>query len=743
MPEPDLDVTLTSRHQPALAAGTYTLAATQTVAGPNSNNPAPTALAAKEQQLHITAPRFALGPNEVLACHPPPGMAADFSLTLPHLAAADPLLPWSRTVLGAETPWLVLLTVTDAEVRLGKDAVCTARTAADLVTAQPGILLPRFASEKPSATDRTPLLTADVAYPSLKGLLPAKEELGWLAHARTVTEAKQRQPGWEPGRCSVLVGNRMPTAAGRYTVLLLSLEGFETFDFLGGPTAVAPTTTAVRMVVLHSWSFTHAPSDEPAPAAGFHALAQSLAASSTRENLLRLPSSELGHSVADEHVRRRFEAGYVPVAQRLPTGEVLPAWYRGPFTPHPVPPLPGGQHYPDADSHLIFLREQGMFDLSYACAFSLGKLMALADPTWLRGLERVRAHGLAALHRLLRGIPAPEPGCDSPPEPEEVTAGVREQFSKLVGTGGLAQRITEGLNKKAPPPHRMGPRQTSAPGPGPGAAQVVAALTGTGQGNDEADRMAVRLRPLLAEIVVTEAAQMAAGAGDTAAQLARLPLDHLVPHEAMLPQHGARFFHIDPQWWAVFRRGTLDTGAATAMDVHLDALLAQELDESAPAAGMLLRSPLVTAWPELVVEATPPGGGTPVRVPVFHPQPDVLLVLFASSPGRVTVREPARGLSLGIDSPRDSGTIVLRAPAAGPKQLGQSLDAPYATKVWECRREAGTGVLHIHHSSRPCLTQLLQKALKDHGYTQQLTPASFALQLINGAGQLVFTPSSL
>ncbi|MFH8565710.1 hypothetical protein [Streptomyces sp. NPDC017988] len=758
MSEPNLQVTFVSRQEPALTAGVYTLAARQEVAGPGNTHPAKQVLDAPAQKIEVAAPRFALAPQEVLAVHPPPGVTADFSLTLPHLAAVDPLLPWARAVLGKERPWLALLTVTDAEVRLDQGQVCTARTAADLVaTAPPDTLFPDFGQAKPAADDRSPLLTVDVTYPTLTTLLPARDELRWLAHVREVEAKKdQRQAGWEPGRCAVVVGNRLPTASGRYTALLVSLEGFADYTFLGGNKPVDGKVTAVRMTALHSWSFTHAPGADAKAAGAFRALADALVEAGRDESLLRLPRTGLGGDDADRHVRGRLERGYAPAAHRMHTGELLPAWYRGPFSPCPVPALPRDRLYPDAESYLIFLPDQGMFDVSYADAYTLGQLLALADPAWLRAVEVLRGRGAELLHQALRTPPqlpgVPEVQADTLAGEEAVA---RLRFGKLVGSGNLAQRITEGLKTKkspaAPEPDPVGPADG---GTRTDAAAVVAALYDDGDDEEpggpaasSAAGVARRLRTRLQAVAAQQVAVLSRVGEPVARRLAGLPLEHLVPHEAILPSPSVRFFHVDAQWLDVLDFGSGSVTPVTALDAYLDGLLHQalaaEADEDVPVAGMLLRSTLVSQWPELIVEMSMVKGGPARRVDVFRPQADVLLALFPAIPHEVRVREPARGLSLGIDSAdknKGNGTVQLRAPSGA--DIGKSLKTS-ATGVLGCLREpAHAGVLHIHRATGGCLTTLLAKALEAKGYKEALTPAGLALQLVNSAGLLTFTPAA-
>ncbi|MFI2030516.1 hypothetical protein [Streptomyces buecherae] len=730
-----LTVTLVSRHTPALTAGTYALTARQELS--DSGGWKQTLAAKRTVRVEVAAPRFSLAPDDVAAVHPPPGANGDFSLVVPHLATADPLLPWSRNVAGGDTPWTVLLLVRDDEVRLDSGHVCTARTAGSLVGTPPaGVLFPNLGGTL-TKTDTSACQTADLRWPALRALLPSRQELPWLAHVREVDRRDVREGGWEPGRYGVLVGNRLPGAAGRYTALLVSLEGHTGYEFLGGSQKVPDDTALVRMAVLWSWSFTHTPGGGPRAGAGFHALAERLArATYEAGHLLRLPGAG-----TDGCVHERLEAGYVPVAHLLPTGERAPAWYRGPLTPAPPAALPA-RAYRHADSALVFLAEQGVWDVSYACAYTLGKMLALADPSRLQALQEYRAQGHALLHAALRG-PWPDVATD---ENSDSRGAARQQFLTLLSRHDLTERITRGLAKPrqeatdAAADASPGIGDPGGPG-GVGPADVTAALAGRADAGPATD-IAAEVRASLADLAARSARRPVWTAAPY--RLESLPLDHLVPHEWMLPEHTARFFHIDAQWLAMLDAGARRVGTVTGLDDCLDALLAEALraedEDDGPVVGMLLRSPLVSAWPDLIVDITTASDDWLPPVIVARPQPDVLLALFHQTPVQVIVREAPHGLTLGIDSAEDGGTVFLRAPHdTGDTKQGQPLPGGKATGLDSCLRDAGTRVLHVHRKQGACLTRWLTDALAPH-VTHTLTPASLALQLVNGAGRLVFVP---
>ena len=84
-----------------------------------------------------------------------------------------------------------------------------------------------------------------------------------------------------------------------------------------------------------------------------------------------VPVTPTGH-VSIEHTNRRGDTGNV--------------WYRGPFTPSKITREPAGKPYHVADQARR-IGPDGREDVSYAAAFEVGRLLALSDLQFLRGLR--------------------------------------------------------------------------------------------------------------------------------------------------------------------------------------------------------------------------------------------------------------------------------------------------------------------------------------------------------------------
>ncbi|MFI5909942.1 hypothetical protein [Dactylosporangium sp. NPDC051541] len=366
------DVRLTDAARPALPAGDYRLIAEQRVTLP-APFVSPPAFAA-ERRITVDGPHLGLAPGDVAGVYPPAHAAGDFAATLPHVLLGRASLPWEidPEPPGTGRPWLALLLLDAADLdgaETGDDLTGAGNVTLDAYLHPPdGVIGPRL----PADTERRwrdlygdrECVVVDVPAAAFTTVAPSAAELPWLVHTRD-------------GQAVVLAG-RFPTGApgGRYLAHLVSLEGFT--DRLADRGGLPAGTRAVRLLSLARWSFTVAPGG-----AYFTELVEGLDV-----GVLRLP----GADGADDPVT----GGYVPVDYRTRLGERTVAWYRGPLLPVPMRPAPP-RAYPAAEAALVYDDRFGLFDVSFAVAWQLGRLLALADRAfttallaWVREARRTR-----------------------------------------------------------------------------------------------------------------------------------------------------------------------------------------------------------------------------------------------------------------------------------------------------------------------------------------------------------------
>lgn len=162
-----------------------------------------------------------------------------------------------------------------------------------------------------------------------------------------------------------------------------------------------------------------------------------------------------------------------------------------------------------------------------------------------------------------------------------------------------------------------------------------------------------------------------------------VPFSYLVPDADLLPLESIRFFHLDRAWTDALVQGALSVGTISSADrSQLEAVypyIRAEVDEaertirqprgeellkagSGAITGFLLRSRLVSGWPNLHVRAyasdslpdaelTDVAESHPGRLKVLRLErlaPAVLLVLFDGVPAVVHIEEPRQGIQFGV-----------------------------------------------------------------------------------------------
>jgi hypothetical protein len=136
------------------------------------------------------------------------------------------------------------------------------------------------------------------------------------------------------------------------------------------PSTIILIRPKARLVLLHSWTFTCEGDGT------FRELMQHLNVGMTGqvEADSRLQVTDTGHIAVD-------------VTNRL--GAPERAWYRGPLVPQPLTRDPNGPYH-SADQARRVAADTGAEDVSYACAFEVGRLLAAADARLGQELMRWR-----------------------------------------------------------------------------------------------------------------------------------------------------------------------------------------------------------------------------------------------------------------------------------------------------------------------------------------------------------------
>lgn len=428
-----------------LPAGDYTLAVKQTATGKNIDS-----TFEHRQRMLVTGPHFGLDAGDVRAVYPPAAGTADYREYLAAVVLNRRDLPWMVRVTdagqdgGAVTPWLAVLLLTPEEI-ITRYATAPmpspTPTGAHVVPLSEylnppdGMPAPRFSEAQLAEfaqlypKDFT-LSVIDVDPTAFSAIAPALDEIGYLAHARNVDSDHQETPlgllgaphrfgaagGFsgpaahgsassagdsDDGWVSVVVGNRLAQGSptGVYCAHLISVEGFTGYL---PPAALPSGSPAVRLVSLASWTFNSLPAQ-----GDFAGLMRNLTV-----DMLKLPAQLAAPPLPSpgeppnpqQLVASALASGYTPHSYQTRLGETTAGWYRGPCLPLPMK-RNEQEPYRAAEAALLYDDRTGMFDVSYAVAWQLGRLLLLANRElvtsllgWLRANHKMSQLLLERLH---------------------------------------------------------------------------------------------------------------------------------------------------------------------------------------------------------------------------------------------------------------------------------------------------------------------------------------------------------
>ncbi|MFI9362709.1 hypothetical protein ACIG5E_16900 [Kitasatospora sp. NPDC053057] len=729
---PDLNVTFYDHLQPKATAGVYTVSMKHrlTVNGdPVETDGA--RLPEVADRYEIRAAQFVLDPAWVHASYPPADAAGLYTHVLPHITLNRAILPWERELQGrgvvARAAWLALLVFAEGEVLDDPDAegAFSQRTVRELLQPGPGLLGPRLSGELDESVE---CRTIDVPAAVFTAVVPREDELLQLAHVRDVRTAPQRRDNGEiltEGDYAVLAANRFPRAEGRYAVHLVSLEGW-----IGRLESLPGGTQHVRLCTLWSWSFTNDPDGSLNPAKLLANLVEP-AAEDREELALRLRPAATGQAASpeEEYARERLHHGYTAVPYRTLSGEHTYAWYRGPLTPLTAPTVPwtddeaeadSAGPYTTADHALIYDREHGLFDVSYAAAWTLGRTIALADPDYSAEVIEARRE-MANRAATLSALSADRRRALHDPDALPASTALRE-----LADAGFGRGLVRALKAPLAPE----PRRSRAARPTRREAPALLADARTRQS----------LSSVAAARTPTAAAWL-----ERLGLLRGVPFNHLVPDPRMLPPESLRLFRVDPGWIKALVAGASDVGAHTSIDRDLDevlrARLTRTLGTGEPVAGLLMNSELVRAWPVFDILATTGTDQTPVNeLRRDHLAPDVLLVLWDEVPDRIAIREPGQGIHFGINDQHRINLRHLDGDTIG-ERTGDQFPATGAPDIFAAHLRdplvpgrAEADVLDLR-SLLPALKSALALAADP-------TPAQFALELVNAPLEQLLLPAN-
>lgn len=418
-PSQDAKIEFLEFHQPALESGEYKVELEQRLDSGKTGKCTFT----KDLTFAVTGERFGpLAPKDIAAVFPPADGVVNQSHLLPHIAFRRSTLPWERFPgeKDENLSWLALLLFRESdfleeENRADKPKV-TILKLRDLLNAPASApLFPKTLELEVGQQENDEVTVLDVKKKTLAPLLPTHEELALLAHAHQ-RKAKCGAPEGDPE--ATVFCKRLPDPNGANTVYLVSLERRYrdgNFDFQG-----ATDDGWIRLVVLTSWSFHCVDQGK-----GFADLLRKI---DHKTGELRAPE---GTVPAESAAAPYLEQGYVALPHRMRRGSKSVSFYRGPLVPGENADSLGSLLPAEcADQLLRYDPAISMFDVSYAAAWELGRLLTLANTRvalQLANANRQSAQqAAAARQRAARRLPLRRRKAGESPEPDAVTTWLKD-----------------------------------------------------------------------------------------------------------------------------------------------------------------------------------------------------------------------------------------------------------------------------------------------------------------------------
>jgi hypothetical protein len=750
------DIQFYDNYIPVIKGGNYFITTQQTLKT-GSNTTINGDSLGSVQEFIVSAPQFSIDTSQVINMYPPAGSTGLYGEVLPHIVLKDPVLAWERAMAGTATPWLALMVFDESELNGGDSNTKSIQATVDefLKIATP-VLAPK-PNKEDDVDSSTSCRYINIPIEVFRAVVPHLDELPYLSHIRKVNTGGKPILGIsEHGLYSVIASNRFvskPDAGQakpvKNIVHLVSLEGMENYL---KQEADLSAYTSVSLISLTSWTFLSLPDISQ----DFNALVTNLVKQETESDKtinpkklwLRLPPPATGSGDAMSEVTKRTADGFVPLAYHTRSGENTFAWYRGPLTPLLTQKIPVTQPFFTSDSAMIYDKTFGIFDVSLAAAWETGREAALSDSGFGQKIFNFRKKAHQLTDSLLYKLNSDHFTATQIDQLDNTTT-VQDTFLNLLtpqlikDIGTIADSAGGGANQSGNP-------AITDP--------VIDARNFLSNPDVQAKLM---------EIIAHELAPVAEWLANFML-LYPVPFDNLVADERMLPVESLRFFYIDMNWLSVGVDGAMSLGldssrqsffsqttkgivhnaAMQALGVIRDKLEGRQTD-SPPVpptvmSGFLLRSALVTGWPNLVIRAKDENDTSLKILRLDHLSSSVLLCIFDGVPMNIELSEPQESLGFGVD---DNGKVVLRnilagvTPAIGG-QIGELQIRDLSGETQLCMRSPASRVLNIAPGVQGGLIQTLVAGLKQLGCEppgDQLGPATFAIQMIKSAEAIVFS----
>lgn len=600
----------------------------------------------KTFDLGVDAARFTLQPIDIYSVYPPANKSGIYSGTLPSVVFSRRTLPWERTIDGKPpafqrndtpeddqnpiasppVPWMAVLLFDEDEMKGLKINISTVKDILPSSHSNSKITCPEISESTATGDSILKLMewekptdgcyTIDITKEQFEEQIPSMASLSYLAHAKEVNilhkdkegildivPKEEKEGEGETGMFSVLVGNKLPVVGKSHTAIVVSLEGYANYLEGASSKKIIPTGNSVRLVVLANWNF------DNSGEASFLSLVEGIETKSMKI----IKSSD-----ATNELTPFFESGYTALEHLTRVGAKTVSWYHGPFVPQLASASSKKITFSSSDSALRYDKSTGLFDVSFAAAWQLGRILALQNKEYAKAMLNWRMAQQQSITR----------------KKQQEAIGIIVKNDTDIPVKDKVIQYLGHLNNVTIP-------------------QSVALI-------EEKDTSEIPKE------VVTFLQQLYKFHG--------VPFSYLIPHEFYLEKNhqslGKEYsgtlstFYIDPNWIEALLDGALSIGRIQNTDVLLDRIISsgliidgyidqktreeQEDRRVLNVTGFLLRSDLVSGWRGLEIEAYDGEGKLLPAIRFERISDAIFLGIFNGNIASVTIRQPYEGLHFGI-----------------------------------------------------------------------------------------------
>lgn len=384
-----------SKSMPVLKENRYLIRSRQKIQVENGNQLRGQDELGETFEFEVSYRRFRLKPDEIHSIYPPMLAEGDYINHIPQITLMEDTLPWEQEIqikAGNQNqvyalPGMFLLVMKKEEGAV-KRQLPPGKWADKSVYI--GEKLKKQCQEYKGEQEEKCL---DVPTAVLQKILPDIRDLPYMAHVRWVeVEDKETRQFVTEGHYSSLIANRVPVREeGKvtYEVFVVGTLGLE--EYYKGVGKNFDGKSMVRLGLFYSWEFISTDENQER-GSGFKIILDKL----NRGYLGNVLNRKMTDAIQEiPSLEKLLRSGYRPFNTLLRNGGKMVAWYKSPLSPHILlekdrKETAYGRCLSHADAGMAFLPQLGMYDMTDSAAWTLGRLLAMKNQSYLTALFELR-----------------------------------------------------------------------------------------------------------------------------------------------------------------------------------------------------------------------------------------------------------------------------------------------------------------------------------------------------------------